>query len=127
MAPNDKFYITNSVVIIVIIISIISITIDGFNLPRIGQKVPVSHSNLETQKHASILQFLKNKISNIPEVPVEIKTESQIMLEFLQDKPWRAPKVKNLKIVYRPWRDSWKERYRDEDDETIYQYSLMRY
>ena len=46
------------------------------------------------------------------------------MLEFLQEKPWRATKIKNLKVVYRPWKDGWMERYRAEDDDSIYLYTI---
>jgi len=44
--------------------------------------------------------------------PVEEKTENDKMREALETKPWRAPKPKYLTYEYRPWKDSWKERYR---------------
>lgn len=59
--------------------------------------------------------------------PKEIQeplSEDDQLLEFLDDKPWRASKVKNLKMVYRPWRDSWKERYRVPEDDAVYQYTI---
>jgi hypothetical protein len=34
----------------------------------------------------------------------------------------RAPKVKYLKYIYRPWTESWKEIYRQEEDDLIYLY-----
>jgi hypothetical protein len=54
----------------------------------------------------------------------EEKSEDDKMLEFLEQKPWRAAKVKNLKVIYRPWKDNWRERYRSQDDDTIYLYSI---
>jgi hypothetical protein len=36
-----------------------------------------------------------------PKEPEEPKTENDEMLEYLQVKPWRATKVRNLKICYR--------------------------
>jgi hypothetical protein len=57
-------------------------------------------------------------------VDEEEKTEDDISLEYLEKKPWRAPKVKNLKVIYRPWKDNWRERYRTEDEDTIYMYSI---
>lgn len=32
--------------------------------------------------------------------------------------------MKYLPVEYRPWKESWKERYRSPDDETIYLYSI---
>ncbi len=55
------------------------------------------------------------------------KTEEDIMLETLDTKPWRANKVKHLPITYRPSKESWRERYRDPNDETIYLYAQPRF
>jgi len=57
----------------------------------------------------------------------EKKSESDQLLDFVQYKPWRASKIKNLPICYRPWKESYLEKYRTEDDETIYLYSIPRF
>ena len=46
------------------------------------------------------------------------------MIDILDEKPWRAPKVKNLTYVYRPWKDSYLERNRNVDDDNIYLYAI---
>ena len=71
---------------------------------------------------ASIFDKLVEKFG--PKEVVEPQNEEDQLLEYLDDKPWRSSKIKNLKMVYRPWRDSWKERYRLPEDETIYQYTI---
>ena len=55
------------------------------------------------------------------------KTEEDIMLETLDMKPWRANKVKHLPVTYRPSKESWRERYRDPNDDTIYLYAQPRF
>ena len=78
-----------------------------------------------TKLHES---FFDKLVTKFGPKPVEVvKSEDDELLDYLQEKPWRATKVKNLKIHYRPWRDSWKERYRKEDDDTIYLYSIPEY
>lgn len=43
-------------------------------------------------------------------------------------KPWRARKVKYLKFHYHPWKESWKERFRDPTTEdTVHLYGIPRY
>ena len=96
--------------------------VNGFSVFKSSQKVANYHSSSQTQLSSSIIQILKEKFR--PQVPVEIKTDGDIMLEFLQEKPWRATKIKNLKVVYRPWKDGWMERYRAEDDDSIYLYTI---
>ena len=51
------------------------------------------------------------------------KSENDLLLEKLDSKPWRANKIKHLPITYRPCKESWRERYRDEQDDTIYMYN----
>jgi hypothetical protein len=55
------------------------------------------------------------------------KTEEDSMLEYLDEKPWRANKIRHLPITYRPSKESWRERYRDPDDDTIYLYSQPQF
>ena len=57
------------------------------------------------------------------EEPEPEKTDNDIMFEYLDSKPWRAPKIRNLDVEYRPWKDSWKERYTREEDDTIHLYA----
>lgn len=49
------------------------------------------------------------------------------MLDYLDSKPWRANKVRHLPITYRPSKESWRERYRDSSDDTIYLYSQPKF
>lgn len=55
------------------------------------------------------------------------KSEEDRMLEYLDTKPWRANKVRHLPITYRPSKESWRERYRDPSDDTIYLYSQPKF
>jgi hypothetical protein len=50
--------------------------------------------------------------------PKEIKELDDEIMEF--DKPWRAPKVKKLVYRYGSWKDTWKERYYDENEAENY-------
>ena len=56
--------------------------------------------------------------------PQETRSEEEQMAEYLEGKPCRAPKVKQLKYIYRPWKDSYLERFRDEEDNAVCLYSL---
>ena len=52
------------------------------------------------------------------------KSEDDELYDILNDKPWRASKVKHLKYHYRPCKESWKERLLvDGDDDTVYLYA----
>jgi len=42
---------------------------------------------------------------------VEELTEEDLQREFLDTKPWRASKVKYLTYQYRPWKESYKEKF----------------
>lgn len=84
-----------------------------------------SRIDSSTRLYESIIDKLVNKFG--PKVVEEEKSEDDELLEYLQEKPWKAPKIKQLTIQYRPWKDSYKERYRTEDDETIYLYSIPEY
>ena len=72
----------------------------------------------------SFLDEIKSRLAKMSTKKEKPKTESEQMIELLEEKPWRAPKKKNLNIVYRPWKDSYLERYRQEDNDDIYLYSL---
>eukprot|EP01031_Cornospumella_fuschlensis_P034975 gene34975-42354_t len=49
------------------------------------------------------------------------------MVDFVDFKPWRSAKVKNLKVQYRPWKESFVERTRNATDETIQLYGTPRF
>lgn len=51
-------------------------------------------------------------------------SESDLMLAAIKTEPWKADKIKNLPVVYRSTKDSWKERYFNASDDTIYLYSI---
>ena len=57
-------------------------------------------------------------------VDKELKSDTEELLDFVDYKPWRAPKIKNLKYHYKPQKDTYQERYRTEDDDTVYLYAL---
>jgi uncharacterized protein (DUF1499 family) len=97
-------------------------SVNGYRSLHSVQRKLARNSRTETQISSSIIEILKEKFR--PQIPVEIKTDGDVMLELLQEKPWRATKVKNLKVVYRPWKDGWMERYRAEDDDSIYLYTI---
>lgn len=96
--------------------------VQSFTGIGVRNKATHFHRFSDTRLHSSIIQILKEKFR--PQVPVEVKTDGDVMLELLQEKPWRATKIKNLKTVYRPWKDGWMERYRSEDDDSIYLYTI---
>eukprot|EP00596_Hydrurales_sp_CCMP1899_P008327 CAMPEP_0119037526 /NCGR_PEP_ID=MMETSP1177-20130426/5940_1 /TAXON_ID=2985 /ORGANISM="Ochromonas sp, Strain CCMP1899" /LENGTH=669 /DNA_ID=CAMNT_0006998923 /DNA_START=150 /DNA_END=2156 /DNA_ORIENTATION=+ len=98
-------------------------SVDSFRTLSVGKNINL-HSRYDTKRYSSILQIIKDRFS--PKIVEEPKSEQDIMLDFLIDRPWRAPKVRNLKTVYRPWKDGWMERYREEDDDTIYSYSAPK-
>jgi hypothetical protein len=76
--------------------------------------------------YSSFLEQLSGRFK--PNKQIETpKSESDKLIEFIDYKPWRAPKVKNLKYIYRPWKESWQERYRNETDETIYLYGVSEF
>lgn len=96
--------------------------VQSFTGIEVLNKAAHFHRFSGTRLQSSIIQILKEKFR--PQVPVEVKTDGDVMLELLQEKPWRATKIKNLKVVYRPWKDGWMERYRSEDDDSIYLYTI---
>jgi hypothetical protein len=55
----------------------------------------------------------------------EPPSEEDKIIDFLDAKPWRAPKIKHLKIQYRPQIDNWRELYRQPDDDTLYVYAVQ--
>lgn len=59
-----------------------------------------------------------------PKQKKKYMSESEKLVEYVDYKPWRATKVKHLNIHYKPWKDSWQERYRVENEDTIYLYSI---
>lgn len=54
------------------------------------------------------------------------KTEDDIKRESLETKPWRDTKVKYLKYIYRPWKESYRERYLGAayDHDCVYMYGI---
>ena len=43
-------------------------------------------------------------------VDKELKSDTEELLDFVDYKPWRAPKIKNLKYHYKPQQDTYQER-----------------
>ncbi len=70
-----------------------------------GLNVVVSFNKQRTRKtsyvpqQASIIDKIIDKLR--PKVFIESLSEEDEMLDYLQHKPWRAPKVRNLKVQYR--------------------------
>ena len=52
-----------------------------------------------------------------------VKGEEDELYDILNEKPWRAGKVKSLKVHYRSCEESWKERFVSEGEDTIYLYA----
>jgi hypothetical protein len=77
-----------------------------------------------TALRSSFFQSFKDKLLP-PKEKCEPKSERDLFVEYVKYKPWRASKVKNLKIHYKPWKESYLERYRSPDDETIYLYGAF--
>jgi hypothetical protein len=73
---------------------------------------------------SSIFDKFVEKLGPKSAISVDEKSETQELVDLLEEKPWRAAKVKTLKLVYRPWKESYLERYRSEDDENIYLYTI---
>lgn len=85
----------------------------------------VSHRRSPNSRiHGSIFDTVVEKLNPKWLNPVDEKSETDELIDLLGGKPWRASKIRNLKYVYRPWKDSYLERYRALDDETIYSYTI---
>jgi hypothetical protein len=88
------------------------------------------HANsLQGRPLYSFVDTIRETLGLQPAIRNE-KTEQDIFIDELNEgnerddlRPWRAPKVRYLNIEYRSTRDSWKERYRRDDEDTIYIYS----
>ena len=68
------------------------------------------------------MDTIKNSIDKKGKGKV-IKDEEDELYDILNERPWRASKVKNLKIHYRSCKESWKERFVTEGEDTIYLYA----
>lgn len=71
---------------------------------------------------SSFLDSLQEKVNFKPKE--ESKTESDLLIEYMDYKPWRGPKKQYLTTHYKLWKDSWQEKFRNETDDTIYLYSV---
>ena len=72
----------------------------------------------------SFLETLQGRFNSLVSKNEEPqKTDDDMMREYLEAKPWRAPKVKNLKYRYFPCKDSWQDRLLDSDSDAINFYS----
>lgn len=74
----------------------------------------------------SPFRFWKDKLMK-PTKNVLEKSETEAMIDFVDFKPWRSAKVKNLKVQYQPWKGSYVERTRNSSDDTIYLYGTPRF
>ena len=74
----------------------------------------------------NLLEKFVEKFSNYggSAMPEADLTEDDKMLAAIKVEPWKADKIKNLPIVYRSTKDSWKERYFDPKDDTVYLYTI---
>ncbi len=70
---------------------------------------------------------MQNAITNRNLNDDKKNSEVEELLEFLDEKPWRAGKTKYLTYEYLPWKDSWKERYRNVSDDTVSIYTIPEY
>lgn len=112
-----------SCIYIIIIVNLLNLQLSN-SLYQVNKGAIIRRHN--SRLSGSILDSIKEKLGL--KEPAEIKTEEDLLFEELNlDKPWRAPKVRYLDIEYRPCKDNWKERYRKQDDDTIYIYSIPNF
>lgn len=83
---------------------------------------PIQHARSSFALQATFLDIIKDKVTNKKVEPP--KSEGDRLLGYVDYKPWRATKVKHLKIHYKSWKDTWQERLRSDTDDTIYIYSV---
>jgi hypothetical protein len=89
-----------------------------------GNKLTRATTDTSVTRLNAFLDTITQRFQQRYKPVVEKKSESEQMIDYLDEKPWRAPKVKNLTYVYRPWKESFLERNSKEDDDTIYLYSI---
>lgn len=54
----------------------------------------------------------------------DVGIDGDYIEKYLNYKPWREPKSRQLKVHYKSWAESWQEISRNDSDCTIYQYSI---
>jgi uncharacterized protein (DUF1499 family) len=91
-----------------------SVAVDCYYLPVKGRAPGL-------RLYSSMFQQMREKLLPAPR-RIE-KTEVDLMLDFVDFKPWRAPKVRNLRVEFKPWSESWREKYRKEEDDQIIFYT----
>jgi hypothetical protein len=75
----------------------------------------------------NIIQERLNKISNSNNNKQDVyKDENSLMIDYINYKPWIKYRIKNLNTHYKPYQQNWEEKFRKENDDTIYLYSIPK-
>jgi len=75
----------------------------------------------------NIIQERLNKISNSNNNKQDVyKDENSLMIDYINYKPWIKYKIKNLNTHYKPYQQNWEEKFRKDNDDTIYLYSIPK-
>ena len=85
------------------------------------------NDNIGNNNIFNIIQERLNKISNSNNNKQDVyKDENSLMIDYINYKPWIKYKIKNLNIHYKPYQQNWEEKFRKENDDTIYLYSIPK-
>ena len=89
-----------------------------------------NNDNIGNNNIFNIIQERLNKLSNLNNNKQQqdvYKDENTLMIDYINYKPWKQYKIKNLNIHYKPYQQNWEEKFRkDNDDDTIYLYSIPK-
>ena len=86
------------------------------------------NDNIGNNNIFNIIQERLNKISNNYNNNKQdvYKDENSLMIDYINYKPWIKYKIKNLNTHYKPYQQNWEEKFRKDNDDTIYLYSIPK-
>jgi len=85
------------------------------------------NDNIGNNNIFNIIQERLNKISNSNNNKQDVyKDENSLMIDYINYKPWIKYKIKNLNTHYKPYQQNWEEKFRKDNDDTIYLYSIPK-
>jgi hypothetical protein len=126
MEPMARLWALLTVVVFLVALYPSSVSAFSKSGPAVQTKQSVLYSTIWKEGSGPAL-FKKFNERFAPKVKDETKSETEKLVEYVDYKPWRAPKTKVLNIHYKPQTESYQERYRREDDDTIYMYSQQSF
>lgn len=87
-----------------------------------------NNDNIGNNNIFNIIQERLNKISNLNNNNKQdvYKDENSLMIDYINYKPWIKYKIKNLNTHYKPYQQNWEEKFRKDNDDTIYLYSIPK-